>query len=161
MRCWAPLRQTLMGESVCQTSASRQTESSSVAGTDRFCSLPWKQPLVAAEVLLLFLPPAGPGCWPCSDPQPVLAQPCSGHVSPCSVMPLHVSYKHQDFSFWFLPVSFPKDSDFTASCPFCAEVCFRAAWLRSATVPTVPIQGDSLVPDSTAGHRPSLIRAGR
>lgn len=38
---------------VCLPDLSKQTESSSVAGTDRFCLPPWKQPLVAAEVLLL------------------------------------------------------------------------------------------------------------
>lgn len=140
-------------------SARPQTNSSSVAGTDRFRLPPWKQPLVAAEVLLLLPSPAGLGCWPCSDPQPVLVQPCAGHVSSCSVI-LSSSPRSIKISALVSPCFLSQGLLFHGILPFCAEVCFCAAWLRSASVPTVPAQGDFLIPDNpVTGPRPSLIRA--
>lgn len=157
--CWALTRQASKGESICQTSVSRQTESSSVAGTDRFCLLPWKQPLVAAEVLLLIpqlAQVAGPAqtlCLPSCNPVLATSHPVQ--------LSLFTSPRSIKISALASPHFLSQGLLFHGVLPFCAEVCFHAAWLRSASAPTVSAQGDFLIPDNVvAGPRPSLIRAG-
>ena len=157
--CWALTRRNAKLESVCQTSESRQTESSSVAGADRFCLPAWKQPLVAAEVLL-FLPQLAQAAGPTQtlslpSCNPVLAMSPPVQLSP-STSPRSIK-----ISALVSPCFLSQGFFFHGILPFCAEVCFRAAWRRAASAPTVPAQGEFLIPDNTvAGPRPSPIRAG-
>lgn len=129
--CWALTRRTSKGESVCQTSESRQTESSSVAGTDRFCLLAWKQPLVAAEVLLLL-----PQLAQAAGPAQTLSLPSCNPVLAMSHpvrLSLSTSPRSIKISALVSPCFLSQRLLFHGVLPFCAEVCFRAAWLRSAS----------------------------
>lgn len=157
--CWALTRHTWKGESVCQTSVSRQTESSSVAGTQRFCLPPWKQLLLAAEVLLLLPQLAQPA----GAAQTLSLSLCNPVLARSHLVQLSLSMAPRSIKISALvsPCFLSQGVLFRGILPFCAEVCFPAAWLRSASVPTAPAQGNSLIPDNTvAGHRPSLITAG-
>lgn len=131
--CWTLTRKTLKGESVCQTSASRQTESSSVAGTDRICLPPWKQPLVAAEVLLLL-----PQLAQAAGPAQTLSLPsCNPVLAMSHLVQLSLSTSPRSIKISAL-VSLRFLSQgllLHGALPFCAEVCFQAAWLRSASAP--------------------------
>lgn len=157
--CWALTRHTWKGKSVCQTSVSRQTESSGVAGTHRFCLPPWKQPLLAAEVLLLLPQLAQPA----GTAQTLSLSLCNPVLARSHPVQLSLSMAPRSIKISALvsPCFLSQGVLFRGILPFCAEVCFPAAWLRSASVPTAPAQGGSLIPDNTvAGHRPSLITAG-
>lgn len=157
--CWALTRHTGKGEFVCQTSVSRQTESSGVAGTHRFCLPPWKQPLLAAEVLLL-LPQLAQPAGAAQTLSLSLCNPVLARSHPVQLS-LSMAPRSIKISALVSPCFLSQGVLFHGILPFCAEVCFPAAWLRSASVPTVPAQGGSLIPDNTvAGHRPSLITAG-
>lgn len=159
VQCWALTRHTWKGESVCQTSVSRQTESSSVAGTHRFSLPPWKQPLVAVEVLLLLAQLAQPA----GTAQTLSLSLCNPVLAMSHPAQLFFSVAPRSIKISALvsPCFLSQGVLFRGVLPFCAEVCFAAAWLRSASVPTVPAQGGSRIPDNTvAGHRLSLIAAG-
>lgn len=137
--CWALTRHAGKGESVCQTSVSRQTESSSVAGTHRFCLPPWKQPLVAAEVLLL-LPQLAQPAGTAQTLNLSLCNPVLAMSHPVQLS-LSMSPRSIKISALVSPCFLSQGVLFHGVPPFCAEVCFPAAWLRSASVPTVLAQG--------------------
>lgn len=111
---WALTGRTSKGESVCQTSESRQIESSSVAGTDRFCLPAWKQPLVAERCCCSF--PSWPRLLALLRPS---ACPCATLCWPCLILFSYASphlLEASRFQLWFLCISFPKDSYFMVSC---------------------------------------------